>query len=166
MSLNNSDDILEIIDLDVIYLSYDEPQKEEFWVKIKNLVPWAKRVDGVKGSDAAHKKAAELSETERFILIDGDNLPDEKFFDLKLDFSNKDPNYKLAQFRWRASNHINGLKYGNGGMSSWTKTYVKNRPNLRELASPLQTNPRQRQPSQLWHQHRLSTVGHYACTKA
>lgn len=126
MSLNNSDDILEILDLDVIYLSYDEPQKEEFWVKIKNLVPWAKRVDGVKGSDAAHKQAAKLSETERFILIDGDNLPDEKFFDLKLDFSNKDPSYKLAQFRWRANNHINGLRYGNGGMSSWTKTYVKN----------------------------------------
>jgi hypothetical protein len=118
-------DIVDIADLDVIYLSFDEPQKEEFWLKIKNMVPWAKRVDGVKGSDAAHKAAGEASDTERFILIDGDNIPDEKFFDLQLDFRDKDPVYKLAQYRWRAINHINGLRYGNGGISSWTKTYVR-----------------------------------------
>ncbi len=120
------DDIIDIADLDCIYLSYDEPQKEEFWLKIKNMVPWATRVDGVKGSDAAHKAAGEASTTERFILIDGDNMPDENFFNLQLDFTDKDPNYKLAQYRWRAVNAINGLRYGNGGMSSWTKTYVAN----------------------------------------
>ena len=95
-----SPDIVDIIDLDVIYLSYDEPQKEDFWIQIKNLVPWAKRVDGVKGSDSAHKAAAELSNTERFILIDGDNLPDEAFFDLTLDFRGKKADYKKAQYRW------------------------------------------------------------------
>ena len=120
------DDIIDIADLDCIYLSYDEPQKEEFWLKIKNMVPWATRVDGVKGSDAAHKAAGEASTTERFILIDGDNMPDENFFNLQLDFTDKDPTYKLAQYRWRAVNAINGLRYGNGGMSSWTKTYVAN----------------------------------------
>jgi hypothetical protein len=122
----HSDEIVDVADLDVIYLSYDEPQKEEFWIKIKNMVPWAKRVDGVKGSDAAHKAAAEASDTERFILIDGDNMPNEDFFNLQLDFTDKAPTYKLAQYRWRAINHINGLRYGNGGMSSWTKTYVMN----------------------------------------
>lgn len=119
-------DVIDISDLDCIYLSYDEPQKEEFWVKIKNLVPWARRVDGVKGSDAAHKAAAEASDTERFILIDGDNLPNLKFFNLVLDYTGKDPIYKQAQYRWRAINHINGLRYGNGGISSWTKEYVMN----------------------------------------
>jgi hypothetical protein len=123
MSLDN---IVDIADLDVIYLSYDEPQKEEFWLKIKNMVPWAVRVDSVKGSDAAHKAAAEMSTTERFILIDGDNMPNENFFNLQLDFTDKDPSYHLAQYRWRAINSINGLRYGNGGMSSWTKTYVAN----------------------------------------
>lgn len=120
------DDIIDIADLDCIYLSYDEPAKEEFWLKIKNMCPWAVRVDGVKGSDAAHKAAGEASTTERFILIDGDNMPDENFFNLQLDFTDRDPNYKLAQYRWRAVNAINGLRYGNGGMSSWTKTYVAN----------------------------------------
>jgi hypothetical protein len=122
----NFENIIDVADLDCIYLSYDEPQKEEFWLKIKNMVPWAKRVDGVKGSDAAHKAAGEASDTERFILIDGDNMPEESFFNMQLDFTDKDPKYKLAQYRWKAINSINGLRYGNGGMSSWTKTYVAN----------------------------------------
>jgi hypothetical protein len=121
----NSEDIIDVADLDCVYLSYDEPQKEEFWIKIKNMVPWAKRVDGVKGSDAAHKAAGEASDTERFILIDGDNMPEESFFNIQLDFTDKDEKFKQAQFRWKAVNIINGLRYGNGGMSSWTKTYVR-----------------------------------------
>jgi hypothetical protein len=115
---------IDVADLDCMYLSYDEPQKEEFWIKIKNMVPWAQRVDGVLGSDAAHKAAADASDTERFILIDGDNLPDPAFFNQTLDFPTGD--YEQAVFRWRARNHVNGLMYGNGGLSSWTKTHVMN----------------------------------------
>jgi hypothetical protein len=115
---------IDIADLDCIYLTYDEPQREEFWVKIRNMVPWAKRVDGVKGSDAAHKAAAEASDTERFVLIDGDNIPDERFFNLTLEFPTEE--YERAVFRWRARNHINGLMYGNGGLSSWTREFVAN----------------------------------------
>ena len=113
---------IDVTDLDVVYLSYDEPQKEEFWVKIRNLVPWAKRVDGVKGSDAAHKAAAEASDTERFILIDGDNLPDPEFFNLVLEIP--DGEWGRAVYRWRARNHVNGLMYGNGGISSWTREFA------------------------------------------
>jgi len=115
---------IDIADMDCIYLSYDEPQKEEYWVKIKNMIPWATRVDGVKGSDAAHKAAADASTTDRFILIDGDNLPDPYFFNLVLDI--KDDQYNKAVYRWRARNHINGLMYGNGGISCWTKDFIYN----------------------------------------
>jgi hypothetical protein len=113
---------IDIADLDCVYLSYDEPKKEEFWVKIKNMVPWATRVDGVKGSDAAHKAAAAASTTERFILIDGDNFPYPEFFNQTLEF--KDEEWESAVYRWRAKNNINGLMYGNGGVSSWTRTFV------------------------------------------
>ena len=113
---------IDIADLDCIYLTYDEPQREEFWVRIKNMIPWARRVDGVKGSDAAHKAAAAASTTERFILIDGDNMPNESFFNLTLEFP--DETWESAVFRWRARNHVNGLMYGNGGLSSWTRTFV------------------------------------------
>ena len=115
---------IDIADLDCVYLSYDEPEKEEFWVQIKNMVPWATRVDGVKGSDAAHKAAAAASTTERFILIDGDNIPDAVFFNQTLTFVT--PEWEQAVFRWRAKNHINGLMYGNGGVSSWTREFVFN----------------------------------------
>jgi len=115
--------IIDVADLDCIYLTYDEPNKETNWIKIQNMVPWASRVDGVKGSDAAHKAAAEASGTDRFILIDGDNVPDPVFFNLQLtlDDSNRD-----CVFRWRARNAVNGLMYGNGGMSSWTRDFVRN----------------------------------------
>jgi hypothetical protein len=114
---------IDVVDLDCIFLSYDEPQKEEFWIKVQNMVPWATRVDGVKGSDAAHKAAADASNTDRFVLIDADNLPQESFFNLTLEL---DDVSKDAVLRWKARNHINGLVYGNGGMSCWTKDFVYN----------------------------------------
>jgi hypothetical protein len=85
-------------------------------------VPWAVLVDGIKGYDAAHKAAAAASTTERFILIDGDNFPYPEFFNQTLEF--KDGEWETAVYRWRAKNNINGLMYGNGGVSSWTKTFV------------------------------------------
>jgi hypothetical protein len=115
--------IVDVADLDCIYLTYDEPQKEEFWIRIQNMVPWAKRVDGIKGSDAAHKAAADASDTDRFVLIDGDNLPDAEFFNLQLHLDSTNNN---CVFRWRARNSVNGLMYGNGGMSCWTKDFVYN----------------------------------------
>jgi hypothetical protein len=115
--------IIDIAELDCVYLTYDEPRAEEFWAKISAEIPWAKRVHGVKGSDAAHKAAADASDTERFILIDGDNLPDWNFFNQVLTITDDNCN---AVFRWRARNHVNGLTYGNGGLSCWTRTFVKN----------------------------------------
>jgi hypothetical protein len=114
---------IDVADLDCIYLSYDEPNREETWVRIKNMVPWARRVDGVKGSDTAHKVAAETSTTDRFVLIDGDNIPDETFFNECLVLTEDD---HRGVFRWRARNAVNGLMYGNGGLSIWTQEFVNN----------------------------------------
>lgn len=113
--------LIDVADLDCIYLTYDEPNKETNWIRIQNMVPWAKRVDGVKGSDAAHKAAADASDTDRFILIDGDNVPDPEFFNLQLAL---DATNDSCVFRWRARNAVNGLMYGNGGMSSWTREFI------------------------------------------
>lgn len=111
---------IDLADLDCVYLTYDEPNAEENWVKIKNMVPWARRVDGIKGSDAAHKAAADASNTDRFVLIDGDNIPDPVFFNLQLEVD------ETCVYRWRARNHINGLMYGNGGLSVWSKDFIYN----------------------------------------
>ena len=115
--------LIDTADLSTIFLSYDEPKKEEFWIQIQNMVPWAKRVDGVKGSDNAHKAAAAASDTEFFVLIDGDNLPDPEFFNLQLTLTDA---HKGCAFRWKARNYINGLMYGNGGMSVWSREFINN----------------------------------------
>jgi hypothetical protein len=78
-------------------------------------------VDGVEGSDAAHKAAGEASSTERFILVDGDNIVDASLFDQQINVNSMPPD---AVIRWQALNSINGLKYGNGGVSSWTRKFV------------------------------------------
>lgn len=114
---------VKIKDLSCIFLTYNEPRREEFWQTIQRMLPEAKRVDGVLGSDAAHKAAAAASDTDRFILIDGDNLPEPSFFDQTLTFDNNNVDCVL---RWRARNNINGLVYGNGGISCWTKEFVNN----------------------------------------
>jgi len=109
-------------ELDVIFISYDEDNCEEHWADLQNKVPWAQRVHGVKGSDAAHKAAAELSTTDRFISVDADNIVDPSFFDMELDFDH--PKLLGKAVSWAASNYINGLEYGNGGLKCWPKKYV------------------------------------------
>jgi len=107
---------ISLSELDVIYISYDEPNADENWADLLNKCPWAKRSHGVYGSDAAHKAAALLSETDRFIGIDGDNIINPNFFNLELDevIINSQ-----RVFSWSARNVVNGLVYGNGGIKSW-----------------------------------------------
>jgi hypothetical protein len=112
-------------ELDCIFISYDEPNADRNFADLLSKAPWAKRVHGVKGSDAAHKAAAELSDTDRFITVDGDNIVDPKFFDIELDFVGT-PALRDKQLSWCGKNIINGLVYGNGGLKSWTKDYVLN----------------------------------------
>ena len=119
----NMSELIDISELDCVFLSYKEPNADANFAYLRSFVPWAKRVDGIEGSDAAHKAAAAASDTDRFILIDGDNQPNPEFFNqqLRINHLNDD-----CVFRWRAKNAINGLCYGNGGISSWTKDFVNN----------------------------------------
>ena len=112
-------DKVRISDLDFVYISFEEPNKEENWADLKNKVPWAKRVDGVVGFDNAHKAAADIAETDFFISVDGDNVIDESFLLQTLDWDKSD---RKAVHRWRARNSINGLVYGNGGLVGWDKS--------------------------------------------
>jgi len=109
-------------ELDIIFISYDEDNCEENWADLERKVPWAKRVHGVEGSDAAHKAAAELSDTDRFISVDADNIVDVSILDLELDFDH--PKFLGKAVSWAAQNYINGLEYGNGGLKCWPRQYV------------------------------------------
>jgi hypothetical protein len=118
---------IDVTELDIFYISYDEPNAEENWADLLNKVPWAKRVHGVKGFDAAHKEAARQSETERFITVDGDNIVMDDFFEQILDVPDTDHdgnNISQSIFSWNAKNLLNGLVYGNGGLKCWPKEYA------------------------------------------
>ena len=118
---------IDVTELDIFYISYDEPNAEENWADLLNKVPWAKRVHGVKGFDAAHKTCAEQSETDRFITVDGDNIVMDEFFENTLDFPEKDHDgndISESIFSWNAKNLLNGLVYGNGGLKCWPKEYT------------------------------------------
>ena len=116
---------IKIAEQDIIFLSYDEPNCEKNYVDLVQKVPWAKRVHGVEGSDAAHKACAELSETKHFVTVDGDTIIDPKFLNvvLELEELGVDDDY---QFSWCGKVNINGLMYGNGSLKMSSKDFVKN----------------------------------------
>tara|TARA_B100001287_G_scaffold45673_1_gene34711 strand:+ start:41048 stop:41965 length:918 start_codon:yes stop_codon:yes gene_type:complete len=116
---------MKVIDYDIIYLSYDEPNAEKNYADLLTKAPWAKRVHGIEGSDAAHKACAELSETDRFITVDGDNIIRADFLQQELNISN-DVKLSESVISWCGKNSINGLMYGNGGLKCWPKEYVLN----------------------------------------
>lgn len=111
--------IIKIIDCDVIYLSYDEPNAEENYANLLTKVPWAKRVHGVDGSDSAHKACARLAATDRVVVIDGDNIIKHDFLEHQISFKDDNIDLSNAVLSWGAKNTINGLIYGNGGIKCW-----------------------------------------------
>ena len=125
---------IRILDNDIIFLSYDEPNCEKNYADLCSKLPWAKRVHGVKGSDAAHKACAELSETEYFVTVDGDNIIDPAFLQVEIDLDEigASPDYV---FSWCGKVHVNGLMYGNGGLKLWTRKFV-NEMKTHEISNP------------------------------
>jgi hypothetical protein len=115
--------MIKVIDQDIVFLSYDEPNAEKNYADLLTKAPWAKRVHGVKGSDAAHKACAKLSETEYFITVDADNIVDPKFLEVEVDIDALGLTADHV-FSWCGRVHVNGLEYGNGGLKMWTRKFV------------------------------------------
>lgn len=115
--------IIKVIEQDIIFLSYDEPNAEKNYADLLAKVPWAKRVHGVKGSDAAHKACAAKCETEYFVTVDGDNIVDPAFLEVEIDLATINATEDHV-FSWCGHVHVNGLRYGNGGLKMWTPKFV------------------------------------------
>ena len=98
--------------LDIIFISYHEQDAELNWKRVKAKAPWAKRVDGVTGIFQAHKRAAEIAETDMFYVVDGDAwLVDDWTFDFSPDLFDRQ-----FVYIWLSRNPINDLVYGYGGV--------------------------------------------------
>ena len=104
---------IKLIDYDVVYLSYDEPNAEKNYADLLTKIPWAKRVHGVDGSDSAHKACARLAETERVTIIDGDNIIKAELIQQTVEFVDG-VDLSKSVLSYAAENIINGLQYGNG----------------------------------------------------
>ena len=115
--------LTSINEFDIVFISFDEPNADNNYADLLDKCPWAKRSHGVFGSDAAHKAAAELAETDRFITIDADNIVSPEFFNVEIDMSKiRD----MDVISWAGKNEVNGLVYGNGGIKCWPKEVVMN----------------------------------------
>jgi len=116
--------VLEITDeitpdvLDVIFISYGEPNAEKNWKRVKEKAPWAQRVDNVDGILEAHKLAAKKSRTDMFYVVDGDAYLFKKWkFDFVPSIFDRDCTYI-----WSAKNPLVDLTYGHGGVKLFSKS--------------------------------------------
>jgi hypothetical protein len=107
---------------DIVFVSYNEPNADENWKKIKERFPKANRVHGVKGIHQAHIEAAKLCQTTMFWVVDGDAIIEPDF-----DFYIKVPKWdRDAVHVFRSKNPINDLIYGYGGVKLLPRELVLN----------------------------------------
>jgi hypothetical protein len=115
---------IQFSQMPVVFLSFDEPYADDHYKRLKDRIPHAKRVHGVKGFDAAHKAAAEEAQADEFITVDADNIVVEDFWHIYLDSR---PHHLASNvLSWRSFNVCNGLQYGNGGLKLWHSDFIQN----------------------------------------
>ena len=111
---------------DIFFISYKESNADENYKKLIDRFPRAKRVHGVKGIHNAHKKAAELSNTDMFWVVDADAIL-EPTFNFYIDQIPQYDAYKKSKvYVWRSKNPINDLEYGYGGVKLLPKSFTMN----------------------------------------
>ena len=120
--------------LDVVFISYNEPNAEANWQKVLAKAPNAKRVTGVKGIVAAHQRAASIVTTDMFYVVDGDaDLADYWDFKFQPNLFDRD-----CVHVWRSINPVNDLKYGYGGVKLFPTTLVLSaNPNNTDMTTSL-----------------------------
>lgn len=105
---------------DIVFISYDEIGSNERFEKIKERFSWVKRVHGVLGIHNAHRKAAEISTTEMFWVVDADALIIDEFcFDYQVSVWDTETVHV-----WRSLNPVNGLTYGYGGVKLFPREAI------------------------------------------
>lgn len=96
---------------DVIQISYSEPLADEHFARLLRSAPHAKRIQNVPGIANAHRKAALLSATEMFFVVDADAKI------MHHDFSFVPQEWDRGYTHlWYARNFVNRLEYGWGGI--------------------------------------------------
>lgn len=114
---------------DVFFLSFGEMNADENFKRLKSVAPRARRIKNVKGIFNAHKKAAELSTTDMFYVVDADA---EILDDFKFNYVPTLYDRKYTHV-WKTSNPFNDLMYGYGGVKLFPKFIFTNRTRWGDL---------------------------------
>jgi len=98
--------------MDVVFISYDEPDAEQNWNILAQRCARAKRVHGVAGMETALEAAADLSSTPWYYAVFAKTRLYEQFdFSYVPDFMQQPKNYIFD-----CINTVNGLQYGHMGV--------------------------------------------------
>lgn len=106
---------------DIFFISYRESNAEENWERVLSLHPNATRISNIQGIDNAHNKCNELSKTNKFWTIDGDNWLLHK---LPMDHIILSQESDLVLFNSR--DVIDGRVSSIGSIKLWTKNSIIN----------------------------------------
>jgi hypothetical protein len=115
--------------MDIVYISYDEPEAEKNWQYIKSRFPRTKRVHGVQGMENALKEAARVSDTPWYYAVFAKTILAESFeFDFVPDYMQKPKHYIF-----NCKNAVNGLEYGHMGIILYNCQLILDAPPYEEL---------------------------------
>ena len=104
-------------DMDVIFISYDEPSAEKRFNDLLLKAPRAKWVKNVKGQTEAYHAAAQLCETAYFFAV----FPKLEIVDsFNFDFQ-PDRLKNACHYMFNCRNPVNGLEYGHGAVLLYNK---------------------------------------------
>lgn len=105
---------------DIFFISYNEINADENFERLKTRFSYAQRIHGITGIHNAHHKAAQLSNTKMFWVVDGDAIIQDDF-----DFEKDIPEWsKNTVYVYRSKNPVNDLIYGYGGVKFLPKGLV------------------------------------------
>jgi hypothetical protein len=107
--------------MDVIFISYDEPDADKNWTELKNKTPRAKRVHGVAGMELALEVAADQSSTPWYYAVFAKTKIHENFnFSFVPDYMQQPKHYIFD-----CLNTVNQLQYGHMGIVMYNCQGIK-----------------------------------------
>jgi len=106
-----------VTDMDIIFISYDEPSAENRYNELKTKYPRAKWCKNIKGQTNALHTAAKMSDTDYFFAV----FPKLEIVDsFKFDFQ-PDRLKNPCHYIFNCKNPVNGLEYGHGAVLLYNK---------------------------------------------
>ena len=102
--------------MDVIFISYKEPNAEENYKDLLSKFPYAKRVHGITGIYEAYYEASKLNSSDCFITVDGDTVVWDNLKDIEFNFTSDN-----QLIRYPTRNNVLGIVNASGSIKCMSK---------------------------------------------